>query len=145
MSFNIVACYVIMCSESSFLHLMVVFKNFKNDLKIMYVITVCGNYIHFKLPKITWNSLLRPNQARLKLKQTVCLSSKIRKKIVQKTVQFSENSSRILPCLVFLALGQLYVACSRAGEPIDLFVYVPDGRTKNVVGHHLIFILFYFQ
>lgn len=29
--------------------------------------------------------------------------------------------------------GQLYVACSRVGKPSDLFVYVPDGQTKNIV------------
>lgn len=29
--------------------------------------------------------------------------------------------------------GQLYVACSRVGKPSDLFVYAPDGKTKNIV------------
>lgn len=29
--------------------------------------------------------------------------------------------------------GQLYVACSRVGKPSNLFIYAPDGRTKNVV------------
>ena len=29
--------------------------------------------------------------------------------------------------------GQLYVACSRVGTPDGLFIYVPDGKTKNVV------------
>ncbi|XP_008178848.1 uncharacterized protein LOC103308021 [Acyrthosiphon pisum] len=29
--------------------------------------------------------------------------------------------------------GQLYVACSRVGRPADLFVYAPDGKTKNIV------------
>lgn len=28
---------------------------------------------------------------------------------------------------------QLYVACSRGGKRADLFVYAPDGKTKNVV------------
>ncbi|GFV00106.1 ATP-dependent DNA helicase PIF6 [Trichonephila clavipes] len=29
--------------------------------------------------------------------------------------------------------GQLYVACSRIGKPSDLFVYAPDGKTRNIV------------
>jgi ATP-dependent DNA helicase PIF1 len=29
--------------------------------------------------------------------------------------------------------GQLYVACSRVGKPSDLFVYTPEGKTKNIV------------
>lgn len=29
--------------------------------------------------------------------------------------------------------GQLYVACSRVGKPTDLFIYAPDGKTKNIV------------
>lgn len=29
--------------------------------------------------------------------------------------------------------GQLYVACSRVGKPSDLFIYAPDGKTKNIV------------
>lgn len=29
--------------------------------------------------------------------------------------------------------GQLYVACSRVGKPSDLYVYTPDGKTKNIV------------
>jgi len=29
--------------------------------------------------------------------------------------------------------GQLYVACSRVGKPSDLFVYAPNGRTRNIV------------
>lgn len=28
--------------------------------------------------------------------------------------------------------GQLYVGCSRVGKPSDLFVYSPDGKTKNI-------------
>jgi ATP-dependent DNA helicase PIF1 len=30
--------------------------------------------------------------------------------------------------------GQLYIACSRVGKPSDLFVYTPEGKTKNI-GH----------
>ncbi|XP_003743823.1 ATP-dependent DNA helicase PIF6-like [Galendromus occidentalis] len=29
--------------------------------------------------------------------------------------------------------GQLYVACSRVGKPSNLFVYTPEGKTKNIV------------
>ncbi|GFW89675.1 ATP-dependent DNA helicase [Trichonephila clavipes] len=29
--------------------------------------------------------------------------------------------------------GQLYVACSCVGKPSDLFVYAPDGKTRNIV------------
>ncbi|GFW40603.1 ATP-dependent DNA helicase [Trichonephila clavipes] len=29
--------------------------------------------------------------------------------------------------------GQLFVACSRVGKPSDLFVYAPDGKTRNIV------------
>ena len=29
--------------------------------------------------------------------------------------------------------GQLYVACSRVGTPKNLFVYAPEGKTKNIV------------
>lgn len=29
--------------------------------------------------------------------------------------------------------GQLYVACSRVGKPSNLFLYAPDGLTKNIV------------
>jgi ATP-dependent exoDNAse (exonuclease V) alpha subunit len=29
--------------------------------------------------------------------------------------------------------GQLYVACSRVGKAYDLFVYTPEGKTKNIV------------
>ncbi|GFT79697.1 ATP-dependent DNA helicase [Trichonephila clavipes] len=29
--------------------------------------------------------------------------------------------------------GQLYVACSHVGKPSDLFVYAPDGKTRNIV------------
>ncbi|GFW46236.1 ATP-dependent DNA helicase [Trichonephila clavipes] len=29
--------------------------------------------------------------------------------------------------------GQLYAACSRVGKPSDLFVYAPDGKTRNIV------------
>jgi hypothetical protein len=29
--------------------------------------------------------------------------------------------------------GQLYVACSRVGKPSNLFVYIPEGKTKNIV------------
>ncbi|GFX79123.1 ATP-dependent DNA helicase [Trichonephila clavipes] len=29
--------------------------------------------------------------------------------------------------------GQLYVACSRVGKPSDLFVYAPNGKTRNIV------------
>ncbi|GFV74425.1 ATP-dependent DNA helicase [Trichonephila clavipes] len=29
--------------------------------------------------------------------------------------------------------GQLYVACSRVGKPLNLFVYTPQGLTKNIV------------
>uniref|UniRef100_A0A0L8HR90 DNA helicase Pif1-like 2B domain-containing protein n=1 Tax=Octopus bimaculoides TaxID=37653 RepID=A0A0L8HR90_OCTBM len=29
--------------------------------------------------------------------------------------------------------GQLYVGCSRVGKPNHLFIYVPQGKTKNVV------------
>ncbi|GFV12327.1 ATP-dependent DNA helicase [Trichonephila clavipes] len=29
--------------------------------------------------------------------------------------------------------GQLYVACSSVGKPSDLFVYAPDGKTRNIV------------
>ena len=29
--------------------------------------------------------------------------------------------------------GQLYVACSRVGTFVKLFIYAPQGRTKNVV------------
>ncbi|XP_044764381.1 uncharacterized protein LOC123320949 [Coccinella septempunctata] len=29
--------------------------------------------------------------------------------------------------------GQLYVACSRVGKPSNLFVYIPQGVTKNIV------------
>jgi len=29
--------------------------------------------------------------------------------------------------------GELYVACSRVGKPSDLFVYAPDGKTRNIV------------
>ncbi|KAF0764766.1 ATP-dependent DNA helicase [Aphis craccivora] len=34
------------------------------------------------------------------------------------------------PCFLH---GQLYVACSQVGAPSDLFVYAPEGRTKNIV------------
>jgi hypothetical protein len=27
---------------------------------------------------------------------------------------------------------QLYVACSHVGKPSDLFVYTPEGKTKNI-------------
>jgi len=29
--------------------------------------------------------------------------------------------------------GQLYVACSRVGTPKKLFIFAPNGQTKNVV------------
>ena len=29
--------------------------------------------------------------------------------------------------------GQLYGACSRVGEPSDLYVYTENGQTKNIV------------
>jgi ATP-dependent DNA helicase PIF1 len=29
--------------------------------------------------------------------------------------------------------GQLYVACSRVGTGKNLYVFAPDGKTKNVV------------
>ena len=29
--------------------------------------------------------------------------------------------------------GQLYVACSRVGEPSNLYVYTENGQTKNIV------------
>jgi ATP-dependent DNA helicase PIF1 len=29
--------------------------------------------------------------------------------------------------------GQLYVDCSRIGKPSDLFVYTPEGKTKNII------------
>jgi len=29
--------------------------------------------------------------------------------------------------------GQLYVAISRVGKPSDLFIYAPEGKTKNIV------------
>lgn len=29
--------------------------------------------------------------------------------------------------------GQLYVACSRIGKPSALFIYAPEGKTKNIV------------
>ena len=29
--------------------------------------------------------------------------------------------------------GQLYVACSRVGKPSNLFVYAPEGKTKNIM------------
>lgn len=29
--------------------------------------------------------------------------------------------------------GQLYVACSRVGTPTNLFIYAPNGKTKNIV------------
>jgi len=29
--------------------------------------------------------------------------------------------------------GQLYVACSRVGNPNNLFIYAPEGKTKNIV------------
>ena len=29
--------------------------------------------------------------------------------------------------------GQLYVACSRVGSPKNLFIYAPNGKTKNIV------------
>ena len=29
--------------------------------------------------------------------------------------------------------GQLYVACSRVGKPADLYVYAPEGKTKNIL------------
>jgi ATP-dependent DNA helicase PIF1 len=29
--------------------------------------------------------------------------------------------------------GQLYVACSRVGNPSNLFIYAPEGKTKNIV------------
>jgi hypothetical protein len=31
--------------------------------------------------------------------------------------------------------GQLYVACSRVGIPIKLFIYAQEKKTKNVVYH----------
>ncbi|XP_044592333.1 uncharacterized protein LOC123270358 [Cotesia glomerata] len=31
--------------------------------------------------------------------------------------------------------GQLYVACSRVGKPSALFIFSPDGKTKNIVHH----------
>ena len=31
------------------------------------------------------------------------------------------------------AHGQLYVACSRVGSPKNLFIFAPDGKTKNIV------------
>ncbi|GFY18432.1 ATP-dependent DNA helicase [Trichonephila clavipes] len=34
------------------------------------------------------------------------------------------------PCF---SLGQLYVACSRVGKTSNLFVYTPQGLTKNIV------------
>ena len=29
--------------------------------------------------------------------------------------------------------GQLYVACSRVGSPINIFIYAPGGKTKSIV------------
>lgn len=29
--------------------------------------------------------------------------------------------------------GQLYVGCSRVGKPSDLFIFAPNGKTKNIV------------
>jgi len=31
--------------------------------------------------------------------------------------------------------GQLYVGCSRVGNPNNLFIYAPQGKTTNVVYH----------
>ncbi|GFT55797.1 ATP-dependent DNA helicase [Trichonephila clavipes] len=35
-----------------------------------------------------------------------------------------------IPCF---SHGQLYVACSTVGKPSNLFVYTPQGLTKNIV------------
>ncbi|GFW89529.1 uncharacterized protein TNCV_1514801 [Trichonephila clavipes] len=33
---------------------------------------------------------------------------------------------------LYFSLGQLYVACSRAGKPDNLYIYTENGKTKNV-------------
>ena len=34
--------------------------------------------------------------------------------------------------------GQLYVACSRVGNPDNLFIYTENGTTKNIVYPHVL-------
>ena len=41
-----------------------------------------------------------------------------------------------LPCF---SNGQLYVACSRVSKPLELFVFSPYGKSKNLVPYKVLY------
>ncbi|KAL7295113.1 hypothetical protein TKK_0011580 [Trichogramma kaykai] len=55
---------------------------------------------------------------------------KLMKNIIETTILNVCGIDSENPCF---SHGQLYVACSRVGKPSDLFRFIPNGKTKNIV------------
>lgn len=53
------------------------------------------------------------------------------------TINKAQGQSLRVAGLIFespcFSHGQLYVACSRVGTPENLYIYAPNGKTKNIV------------
>ncbi|CAI6372219.1 unnamed protein product [Macrosiphum euphorbiae] len=104
-------------------------KSLKNNVIEATILTGCGKVEVVYIPRIP----IKPNDVPFgfeRLQFPVKLAFTF---TINKTQGQSLKCTGLILDPMCFSHGQLYVACSRGGDPKNLYIYCPNRKTKNIV------------